>query len=346
VIPHKGILESLQSLGIQGNLLKWIESFLMQRTFQVKIGDLLSPPRPVSSGVPQGSVLGPLLFLIYINSLPAILCTNTVLYADDIKLWSTSASDLQLDIDRCQSWMTSHSIAINPAKTVAICFGDTADNPPPLTILQGSKRVLINYVKSHKDLGVWISNDLSPSKMCVETVKKATRTLHFFKRLFPRLDPDTLRHILVTYIRPILEYNSQAWLPHLKRDQILLELVQRRATKLVPCLRNLPYELRRKKLNLFPLQYRRIRGCLIHTFKLFQANRLSSYFVLSDTKNLRGHPLKLFVPRLQSKHSRNFFTYIVIPYWNKLPTDIFSCSTPTAFKHSLDKVLPNLISYD
>ena len=103
-VPHQPLIHKLQEYGITGNILKWIESFLTSRTFQVRVGFTASNASVIRSGVPQGSVLGPLLFMIYINDLPENIISQSLLYAHDLKIWNTEHNQLQMDIDAINNW--------------------------------------------------------------------------------------------------------------------------------------------------------------------------------------------------------------------------------------------------
>ena len=148
-----------------------------------------------------------------------------------------------------------------------------------------------------------------------------------------------------TYIRPHLEYCVQAWCPYLQKDIKCLEKVQRRATKLVPSLREKTFEERLRKLDLFPLEERRVRGDLIiATFKILTGLvdvDASSLFTLSQTSNTRGHDMKLFKKRLNKGLNlrKHFFTQRGVDNWNRLPAKVVKAKTTNQFKISFDKYL-------
>jgi hypothetical protein len=338
-IPHDLLASSLEVSGIPSSLLAWITSFLSNRTFQVRVGDSYSLPVDVSSGVPQGSVLGPLLFLIYINNLPGSINVSSAFYADDFKIWSEDPAGLQHAIDTCVEWTTRHGLPINSDKTVHVPLNCT--DPPTFYLNINNVPSPIATLQSHKDLGVWLTSSLSPSLMCAETAKKAQRMLNFLRRTFPHVTPPMFLQLYSSFVRPHLEYCSIAWLPLLKKDKYILEQVQRRATKSVRSLRSLSYSDRLKTLNLFSLEYRRLRGCIIYTYKLFQSGLEDQHFKPSDS-GLRGHSRKLFVERANTRLRQSFFSFITVPIWNKLPSDVVNAASLVTFKNRLDKVLPNL----
>jgi len=155
-VPHRPLLQKLVAYGIDGQILKWISSFLLGRSFQVRVGSVLSDPHSISSGVPQGSVLGPILFLIYVNDLPEVLFSPSLLYADDLKVWtSCDASALQIDLDAIQRWSTDWSLPINPQKCRHMSFGGDSANTFILNDRQYVTVIERDNLKT--DLGEWLS---------------------------------------------------------------------------------------------------------------------------------------------------------------------------------------------
>ncbi|KAF4514254.1 UNVERIFIED_CONTAM: hypothetical protein B566_EDAN019552 [Ephemera danica] len=207
------------------------------------------------------------------------------------------------------------------------------------------KRAIIHPIykaDKHKDLGVWISSNLSPSLMCLHSSKKAVRMLNLFRRSFPSIDQKNFLLLYSSFVRPHLEHCSIAWLPWLKKDEALLENVQRKATKTVRSLRNLPYPDRLSRLNLFPLKYRRLRGSLIYTFRLFQTESQNHFFTMSHNTSLRGHSRKIFHQRFTSRPCRSFFSSSVVHFWNNLPESVIRAPSLFHFKKGIDLLLPKL----
>ena len=334
-VPHGPLLLKLQAYGINGQLLNWIASFLSGRTFQVKIGQKLSAPSPVAVGVPQGSVLGPLLFLIYINDLPEVIQSDSLLYADDLKVWNSSdPSTLQIDLDAIKNWSEDWQLPINDAKCAHISFGGDSGY---IFNLQGS--TIIPKPDRKKDLGIWLSSSMSFSHHHEVAAKKAFATLHMIKRSFHRISPKDFQTLYSVYVRPILEYASQVVHTGLQKDALSLEHVQRKATKMVNVIRHESYERRLQILHLFPLEARRLRGDMIYLFKLFASDQTSTLFTQNSSDNLRGHGKKLFKIRPRTFIRQHFFTFRTVTPWNNLPSSIVNAPNVNSFKVLLDVYL-------
>ena len=336
-VPHGPLIQKLSAYGVTGQFINWITSFLDDRTFQVKLGSTLSDSAPVTSGVPQGSVLGPLLFLIYVNDLPDVVKSNALFYADDLKVWnSVDLSKLQEDINSICEWSSTWSLPINPSKCLHMTFGKelshTFSLPPP----NDSPITNTNLIK---DLGVWLSNSFSLSTHHATVAKQAFKVLHMIRRTFQHIDAVDFAFLYGTYVRPILEYCNQVTFSGLVKDKNSLERVQRAATKMVAGLKHVPYDNRLKILNLYPLETRRARGDLILAHSIFLKGEQTQYFIPNNNVILRGHCHKMFKKHTRTRVRQNFFTSRVVNHWNNLPEEIVTATTRDAFKRSLDQHL-------
>ena len=173
-VSHERILYKLDKLGIRDNLLLWIESFLSDRHQRVKVNGSYSSWTYVSSGVPQGSVLGPLLFVAYINDLPSLLATNCKLFADDAKLYGrvdtlSGQEKLQKDLDTCWNWAEQWNMIFHPDKCKIIHFGKSNEKH-----LYNIGPNIIYPVADTKDLGIVVSEDLKWAKHISMCTKKPT----------------------------------------------------------------------------------------------------------------------------------------------------------------------------
>ena len=205
---------------------------------------------------------------------------------------------------------------------------------------EGNVNKVMQKTDVEKDLGVWTSKDGKPSMQCARAATKAMSVLRSIKRTFSVVTVESFDILYRTFVRPHLEYCVQAWSPYLVKDIECLEKVQRRATRLVKGIRDLPYERRLDILNLYPLSMRRIRGDLIETFKILKGIDHvdpSTFFQMSHTSHLRGHSLKLFKKRSRTVLRRNFFSNRVVDQWNQLPDDVIDADTVNSFKNRLDR---------
>ena len=344
-VPHKRLMKKVRSLGITGEVGDWIEDWLSGRKQRVVINGLSSGWRDVTSGVPQGSVLGPLLFIIYINDLDLGLISKISKFADDTKMGvnandKESIKQLQIDLDKIGEWSQKWQMPFNVEKCKVMHIGYKNTNAD--YSLLGKK---IESCNEEKDLGVIISKDLQFSKQCTEVEKKAQKLLGYIKRQFNTRKKDTILTLYNALVRPHLEYAVQFWSPTQRKDIEKLESVQARATKLIPSIRHLGYQKRLEHLNLYSLEKRRLRGQLIETFKILNGIDKIDYrnlFTLSGNQT-RTNGWKLELKRFNTSHCGNFFTYKIPSLWNRLPVDVVNSSTINQFKQGLDKVIDTLM---
>ena len=248
-VPHQRLLYKLRKLGIEGVLLTWIESFLSGRSQSVKVRNSQSDFIPVTSGVPQGSVLGPLLFIAFIVDLPCVISSASKIFADDTKLYrkieSIEDSDLlQQDLNSLSDWCKTWGMAFNTSKCVIMHYGKDNHN------------YLYHTCSTLKDLGVMISSNLKPEEQISRCVEKANSMVGMIRRTFTYVDSDIFLKTYKVFVRPILEYCQEVWSPFLQKDIDDIEKVQRRATKIIPGFSDMTYEERLEKLNLFKLSDR------------------------------------------------------------------------------------------
>ena len=284
LVSHKHLLLKLDSYGINGKIGGWIKAFLNDRKQKVVIRGAESDELNVLSGVPQGSVLGPLLFLIFINDLPKCVECPVCLFADDSKIYcrvprfnSTkpdliNAQDkLQKDLNELHEWAVKWKMSFNVdnCKIMHLGYGNMKHEYN----LNGS---ILAETKEERDLGVLVDNELNFSKHIRSIVAKANRIIGLIKISFESVeetkDVKMFSNLYNTLIRPHLEYCVQAWSPHLQKDIEILENVQRRATKLVRQYSHLEYVERLDKLGLTKLEDRRTRGDMILTFRLINGH--------------------------------------------------------------------------
>ena len=339
-VPHQRLLYKVEKMGISGNVLNWIEAFLSNRKQRVSIRGKHSKWSNVLSGVPQGSVLGPLLFLIFINDIGVGLNSLFSIFADDSKIFHQAntvddAELIQEDLNTLQAWCIKWKMDFNIAKCHVLHFGKK--NSSYIYHLCGSP---LNKVSEEKDLGVLISEDLKPYKNIQENIKKANKMIGMVRRTFSFLDKNMFLRVYKAFIRPQLEYCQQIISPFLKSDIDELEKVQRRATKLLHSIKDLPYEERLQKLDLYSLAERRLRGDMIFTFQIlkgFSDIDASKIFSKVINRRTRGHSMKLEFKNSNCEIRKQFFTNRIITPWNKLSQNIIDSETTEQFKWRYDK---------
>ena len=259
-VPHRRLLHKLESYGIKNETLAWIRSFLTNRHQVVKVNGVKLEKRKVLSGVPQGSVLGPLLFVLYINDLPEVVRAILYLFADDTKLLKavTSRQDsilLQNDINALEEWSRIWLLRFHPKKCHVLTLGkfDNIRHAHPYQLGD----TMLEHVFSEKDLGVIFNSDLSFEEHILAQVRKANSMVGLIKRSFFHLSPSLFRQLYTTFLRPHLEYAQVVWSPKLRKHSKLLESVQSRATRIVETCKNHPYTRRLEQIGIPTLEYRR-----------------------------------------------------------------------------------------
>ena len=255
-VPHARLINKLKAYGIEGNLLNWIFNFLSNRQQRVRVNAAYSDFSPVISGIPQGSILGPLLFIIFINDLPDCLEMLCKIFADDTKIYgpSTKHSILQEDLLKLMKWSAIWQLYFNTTKCGVLHMGKNNDNNVYYTDINNSNKLEITL--QEKDVGVTFTEDLKFDNHINNAVKKANQMVGLIRRSFEYLDKDMFLQLYKSIVRPHLEYANVVWHPIFQRQKILIEKVQRRATKMVPGLKDLPYEDRLISLNLPTIKYR------------------------------------------------------------------------------------------
>jgi len=340
LLAHERLVNKLRAYGIRGKLLNWISDFLMNRCHQVLVCGTKSCSLPVTSGIPQGSVLGPVLFIVYINDLPDVVTSTIKIFADDTKVYRVveSALDfglLQRDLDNLIQWSQKWLLSFNLQKCKVIHFGFKNVN-----YAYKMDDTDLQSVVREKDLGVVVDNELKFSDHVRSVVAKANSRLGMIKRNFINLSPEVFIPLYKSLVRPILEYCSAAWNPMLLSDSYEIEKVQRRATRLIPGLSHFTYPTRLRILNLDSLKFRRRRADLILVFRVINgidALEWSDFFEFSPVSKTRGHTLKLLKPRARLNVRKNFFTHRVVNDWNNLSPETISCSSLKSFKDALSK---------
>lgn len=292
----------------------------------------------MTSGIPQGSVLGPVLFIIYINDMPDKVTSMCKLFADDSKLYLTIKSRydqeiIQSDLFKLCDWSKEWLLAFNIAKCKAVHYGYTYfDFNYQMKDSTGEVKDL-PYDTEEKDLGIKFHSSLKFDSHISTVVNKANQIIGLIKRSFYFMDKSLFLKLYKTLVRPHFDYGNSIWYPISKKNIQSIENVQRRATRIVPELKNLTYEER-----LCELEYRRKRGDLIHMFKIIHGidDISCEKFVSFNENTTRGHSFKLNKPRCLKSLRLNAFPARCIENWNSLPDELVRTEKLDTFKNRLD----------
>ena len=346
-IPHDLLIQRLHGHGISGTLLAWIENFLSKRFQRVRVGNSISNLLPVSSGVIQGSVLGPLLFNCFINDIDTLLEHCSILkYADDLRIFRASPKhdsalvDLQMklqqDINSIFNWAKSSKMSFNVKKCFYVTFGRSSEN---FTRFYEIDNTIVPDKSCFNDLGVTVTTTpFSFNNHMDTTVTKAFTKLGILNRVFSVKSQNSILRLYKAFVRPTIEYASVIWSPYTISYQSKVERVQKRMCRIIPGIRDLPYNKQVASLGILSLQARRLRFQLIIMYKMF--NNLinidaDEIFTLRNDNRIRGHTLTVNLKFARNNYRLNFFTVSAISFWNKLPQVVVYAPTLTQFKCNL-----------
>jgi len=337
-VPHGRLMWKVRKAGIGGKLAEWIENWLTGRKQRVVINGLKSEWAEVKSGVPQGSILGPLLFSIYINDLEENVSNNMLKFADDSKLWGRvnspeEVTSMQEDLIKLGEWSDKNSMPFNVSKCKVMHVG--RKNSREKYKLKGQQ---ILETKEEKDLGVVFNESFKPSINCNKVSKSANKVIGLIKRTISNKTAEGMLILYKTLVRPIVDYCISVWRPFTKKDKEKLEKVQRRYTKMIIGCRGKTYEQRLDKLRLTTLDQRHYRADMVQVFKILkdQKNIYPTDFLTLSKRSGRINCMKLYKKRSCLDVSKHCFTSRVVDQWNILPDRVILATDVNDFKSRLD----------
>jgi len=273
-VSHPKLTSKLKSYGISGSLLSWFQEYLHDRSHCTHIGKTCSVFLPMLSGIMiQGSVIGPLLFLIFINDLIVLSASvgiSVKVFADDMKVYvrvtgSIDSIKLQLALDLLTDWASIWQLQLSVDK----CFTLNLGKPKCDVASHIDSNILpVVGLQTCRDLEVTVCSDLTPAVHIDQIVAKAHQRANNILCYFVSRDPQSLTKAFITYVRPLLEYNSIIWSPYLKQEIDRIEQVQRRFSKRLRGLRTYTYVNRLKLLELPSLELRRLRNDLAWCYRI------------------------------------------------------------------------------
>ena len=337
-VDHNVLLSKLRAYGVSGQLLTWFANYLSGRLQRVVIDGATSQWAPVTSGVPQGSLLGPLLFVIFINDLPDVAVGDvfTSLYADDTKVYRNintfdDCMSMQKTLTNMDTWTRDNNIRFNASKCKALTI---TRKKSPLNFIYKLDNVELERVSTEKDVGVSITNSLTWNTHIHSITAKANKLLGLLKRTCPLLnDVSARRSLYLALVKSQLSYATQVWSPDKIALKTQIERVQRRATRWILKQRVgvMSYRDRLLTLKLLPLTFDRELKDLVFFYKCRKGfTDLNVYDFVSPVSHGRtrlSNPYNLKTPVCKTSTFQASYFNRIVKLWNY----ICKLSPPTSF---------------
>ena len=355
-VDHTLLIHSLSTLGISNKELSWFQSYLRNRSVCTTVNRCKSSFKNISSGVPQGSVLGPLLFIIYYRDLPSMVSSSCAMFADDTLLFDrcSGTSDakpccrLREDIPRLDAWAGDWCTTFNPSKSAHMLINRNnrkrkLSQPHPILSLSGG---IIPVVTSTTHLGVRLSCSLLWSEHVLRSIQRVHFKVFTLKRLARRPGSCNLvKRLYLSLVRPALEYAAPVWDSCSRHDSLSLERVQLAVARaILRASRRSHHNVDvLSKIGWPSLAWRRRRYKLLLLWDLLHGGGPPSLRdQVPSSVSVRSHysfrnPLSLSFPTCRTSHRLKSFLPSTIVLFNSLPSSVVSCSSKSAFARALDR---------
>ena len=349
-VDHGIVLHKARALGLTGKVISWLQAFLSERTQTVVVEGCSSSESEVPSGVPQGSVLGPVLFLLLLGDIDGTI-TNSVAssFADDTKLIGSingisSVSKIQKDLENLYGWADKNNMKFNSHKFQSLRYRPQVEDTrlPAYIAYDGTE---IEECKTVKDLGVLMSNDLSFSAQVNEVVTAARSQVAWILRTFPSRNTELMMTLFRALVLPRLEYCSLLWSPRKIGEVEALEGVQRTFTSRIPALAHLDYWERLSALELYSVERRRERFALLYIHKIIRGvapnvnNKIKTYQNARRGLLCNTTWISFRAPTTVVNARMECFAYRGSLLFNCLPRELRELESVTLFKSRLDRFL-------
>ena len=353
---HDGLLAKLQSYGISGPLFDWLKDYLSNRSQAVRIDGFRSGSQSINAGVPQGSVLGPTLFLIFINDLLDLTSNPVHSFADDSTLHSQlppgpliasrqeAAVVLDSDLAKIDKWGEEWLVTFNASKTTQLAISRRTDQNFPACHFQNTE---LPVAADMKLLGTSFNGKLSLDKHIQYKLQTASRMIGVLYRLRGLLPLSHMLQLYKSLIRPHLEYCGHLLDSASKGSLQLIEKLQNRALRILGCTDPI-------KENILPMSHRRNVGSLSLLYRYFHGHCSKELLGLVPSPQHLGpstryagasHPYCLSVPHSRTEHHKKSFIPQTVRLWNSLPSSVFPVEYDLArFKRNVNSVLKSQYS--
>lgn len=343
-VPHNRLLMKLALLNIHPLVIAWVKVFLFSRSQFTAVNNHNSSFSQVHSGVPQGSVLGPLLFLIFINDLPDSISSHIRLFADDCVIYrkiysNTDCQSLQSDLDSVTAWCSTWLMQLNHSKTKLMSFTNRMSRIQTAYSLNNSS---LELVTTYKYLGLHLHSDLAWNHHINLMLASANRSLGLLKHNLKHAPPHLRAHAYTTLIRPKIEYASAIWDPYQSYLINNIESLQNRAVRFIysDYSRNTSITALKKRAGLQDLCLRRKIARLSLFHKLYHHPSLhNDFFSLPPSIfDRRDHPFKVRRFTCRTFNYAHSFLPRTISDWNTLPSHIATTTDPDKYFNLISSI--------
>ena len=348
---HKGVLQKMKMNGISGKLWRWYKDYLNNRRQKVVVNGQTSEETPIKAGVPQGSILGPLMFIIYMNDIvEQVIDAEIRIYADDVTLFVTNKDKreteaiIEENLARINRWAKEWLVIFNPEKTKGVKFSRKRE-AEVLDIKM--ENVRIEQVDSHKHLGVILQQSGRWREQIESMAGRARKRIDILRSLSKRLLRRSLEKLFLIYIRPLLEYGSIVWNNCTKEEEEILEKIQREAARLVcGAKRGTSHEELYREVAWEKLKERREKQCQIMLYKIIhnQTPQALKLYLPRTTKDRTHYGLreteKFTLMKTTSKLAYDSFYPSTIRAWNNLEAEVTTTTSVEEFKEKLNESNP------
>ena len=343
---HGILLHKIRKLNIKGKLGCWLQNFLKNRKQAVIVDRVKSTWSEIISGIPQGSVLGPILFLIYISDIGEELNVKALVYVDDTKVkqkvnTEEDVEELQQELEKLDKWANANNMKFNGKKFQVVRYGPNEELKNNTEYFAGNYEEVIERFNSIRDLGVQMSDDASFNEQIEKVCKKSRQKSGWIFRTFYCRRPDFLKQMFKTLVQPHIDYCSQLWMPQEGANLEKVEKVLRDYSRRIPGIRQLSYWERLKAMSMNSEQRRLERYKITYIWKIMQGSVPNCGLNWTKTEERRGRMCE--VPKLKGgsavqKLRRQSFQMSGPKVWNALPRNlrnVENCSLEQ-FKELLD----------
>ena len=348
-VNHDIMIDKLKAIGFDGTSVSWMQSYLEGRVQMVEVNGSLSSPLPVTCGVPQGSILGPLLFLIYVNDMNSACDCDLFLFADDSALLVSDSDRSQVEnalskeLTRICTWLTDNKLSIHLGKTESILFG----SKPKLRKADSFTVKVGDNVITRKDeityLGCILEANLSGDKMAAHVIKKVHQRTRFMYRIAPLVNKKTLKTLVGALIQPLYDYAAPSW--YFNSSMALKTRLQTAQNKLVRLLHGLNPRAHLNPSHFVRLNWLKVISrvrqlALVQVFKIRTSKQtpkyLQNYFKNTSevhNYNTRGSATNISKTScVQTNKGLISFSFYAINMWNNLPKVAKECKSLLSFK--------------